>query len=479
MPVDFQFLMAASPNAYVLLDREFRIVWMNDAYLAATMRTREDITGRLMFDAFPSDPGSEGHRLLEGSLRRVLECSEVDEIALIRYDIVTPRGEMNIRYWSATHTPLLDADGQTTHILQHTVDVTELEGLRALRDQMGIVERANAVQARNLDLAAESEQLRLLFEQTPGFLAVLVGPRHEFRIANNAYIKLVGQRAVIGKPVAEALPEVVGQGFVALLDEVWETGSPYIGKAARIRLDNEGEGRGEERFLDFIYQPIFDDGGTVTGVLVQGHDVTEQVEALHQKNLLINELNHRVKNTLAIVQGLATQTFRNVPHAGEARGSFDHRLDALAAAHNILTEQNWQTASLVDTIRSSIDATAGSDIARVTMTGPDIELAPQAAISTAMLIHELATNARKYGALSITAGRIAINWSLAPQSEHCLLTVDWTESGGPAVTEPERRGFGTRLIERGISTGLGGKVTMNFARTGLHCSIHVRLPRVD
>ncbi|MCW1430202.1 sensor histidine kinase [Novosphingobium sp. JCM 18896] len=479
MPIDFQSLMASSPNAYVLLDRELRIVWMNEAYLAATMRTREDITGRRMFDAFPSDPASESHRLLDGSLQRVVESGQIDEIALIRYDIVTPLGEMETRFWSATHTPLVDGAGRTTHVLQHTVDVTELEDLRALRDEMGIVERASAVQARNLDLAAESEQMRLLFEQTPGFLAVLVGPQHEFRIANDAYARLVGQRDVIGKSVAQALPEIVGQGFVALLDEVRETGRPYIGKAERVRLDNDSEGQGEARFLDFIYQPIFDDGGAVTGVLVQGHDVTDQVEARDQQSLLINELNHRVKNTLAVIQGLASQSFRDVPGSGAARASFDQRLHALAAAHGILTEQNWKAARLVDTVRSSIEATVGSDIVRVAMSGPDIELAPQAAISTAMLIHELATNARKYGALSGRDGSVAIDWTLERQSDHCLLTIDWKETGGPPVTTPNRRGFGTRLIERGISTSLGSNVTMDFARTGLHCAIRVRLPLSD
>ena len=476
IPIDFETLFAASPNPYVVLDRSLTIGWMNDAYLRVTMRDRNEVIGRRMFDAFPSDPDSESHRLLKASFERVLEDGKPDEIALIRYDIRGPNGTMEARYWSATHTPLRGDDGRAAYILQHTVDVTELHGLRRLRDEMGLVRRASAVQARNRDLSEESERFRSLVEQAPGFIAVLSRPSYRFELANRAYRRLVGNREVIGRTVAEALPEVIGQGFVELLDKVCRRGEPYVGRQERVLLRREDAERPEHRYLDFIYQPIFADG-QVRGVFVQGHDVTEQVEAAEAQKLLINELNHRVKNTLAIVQGLAGQSFRKLDNSAEAQRTFDARLSALAAAHSLLTEQNWEAARLVDTIANALEATAGSDVARFELEGPDFSLQPQVAVALAMIVHELSTNAIKHGALSQDGGRVRVVWTLVEEGEDCLLTLDWLETGGPPVSEPERRGFGTRLIQRGLAGEKDNRVTMKFRPEGLRCRFEARLPQ--
>ncbi len=338
--IDFESLFASSPNPYVVLDSSLRLVWMNEAYLRVTMRTRGELLGQRMFDAFPSDPRSESYRLLKGSLDRVLATGETDELALVRYDIRNADGTMDIRFWSATHTPLRDATGAVAWILQHTVDVTELEDLRRLRDEMGVVQRASAVQQRNRSLVEETDQLRSLFEQAPGFIAILQGPELRFVIANAAYRALVGRRDLIGLPLAQALPEVVDQGFAELLDQVLRSGEPFVGRRVKVTLEN-APAQHEERYLDFIYQPIVARDGQVSGIFVQGHDVTEEVEAEERQKLLINELNHRVKNTLAVVQGLAMQSFRSLPGAQEARVTFDARLNALAAAHSLLTDRNW------------------------------------------------------------------------------------------------------------------------------------------
>ena len=478
MTIDFEALFGHSPNPYVVLDADLCIVAMNDSYLRVTMRERDELVGHNMFEAFPSDPQSESHRLLRTSFQRVLATRKPDEIALIRYDIRRRDGTMDTRYWSATHTPFLSPDGEVAYILQHTVDVTELTHLRALRDEMGVVQRAEAVQARNLDLAQEGEQLRSLFEQAPGFVAVLSGPEHRFRMANAAYRRLVGQRDLIGLTVEDALPEVVGQGFVDLLDRVFASASPYIGRREKVLLEQEGEGSGQDRFLDFIYQPIVSEDGGVSGIFVQGHDVTDQVETEEQLKLVVGELNHRVKNTLSIVQGLALQSFRNVEGVDEAREAFFARLRALAAANSLLTPQNWEAADLADLIRRSVGATAGSDLGRIRFEGPEVTLDAQTAVSLAMVIHELATNAIKYGALSNASGSIDVRWTVAAEKAASRLTIDWQEHGGPPVTPPSRRGFGTRLVERGISSGPDSKVEMEFAPDGLHCTIMGILGRI-
>jgi PAS domain S-box-containing protein len=477
--IDFEALFARSPNPYVVLDPTLTIAWMNDAYLQATMREREKLIGRKMFEAFPSDPLSDSHRLLQASFSRVLETGNPDEIALIRYDIQNPDGSMDVRYWSATHTPILDDAGAVAYILQHTVDVTELHGLRRMRDEMGVVERASAVQARNLGLLEESSQLKSMFEQAPGFVAVLTGPQHRFQMANRAYRDLVGRRDLIGKGVAEALPEVLEQGFGEVLDKVRETGTAYVASNEAVQLKRLDGDRIEERYLDFIFQPIYSSGspGEVSGIFVQGHDVTEQARSQERQKLLINELNHRVKNTLAIVQSLASQSFRAIPNSEPARRSFDARLNALAAAHTLLTASNWESARLLDTVRSSVSATAGAAADRFSIHGPDFLLQPQTAVSLAMVIHELSTNAIKHGALSNEAGKVKIDWRLEEEEDRCRLQVEWAESGGPRVTESQRRGFGTRLIERGMSAEQGSSVTLRFEPDGLHCTISALLPR--
>lgn len=458
----------------MVLDPALTIVWMNDTYLGATMSERDKILGRAMFEAFPADPASDSYQLLKNSLDRVLQTGEPDEIALIRYDLRTPDGSMDTLYWSATHTPLLDERGEVAFILQHTVNVTELENLRRLRDEMGVVQRARRVQEKNVSLADEMNKFKTLFEQAPGFVAALSGADHRFIMANAAYRSLVGERELIGRTAAEVLPEVADQGFFDLLDGVFTSGNAYVGDREKIALERH-DGDISERFLDFVYQPIFTPEGTISGIFVQGHDVTDAVEAADRQALLINELNHRVKNTLAIVQGLAMQSFRQLDNSGEARATFEARLTALAAAHSLLTESNWESSKLLDTLRNSVEATVGEEADRFEFDGPDFLLPPQAAVSLAMAVHELSTNALKYGALSSPEGRVRIEWTLEEDAGDCLLTLEWSESGGPPVQEPERKGFGTRLIQSGLSSEFASGGFMHFLPEGFRCTITARL----
>jgi len=287
--INFEALFTASPNPYILLDLSLNIVGMNDAYLKVTMREREDLVGRNLFDAFPSDPDSASHRQLRSSFEKVIREKVADHLPIIEYAIPLPNGQgFEERFWSATHTPLFNHDGEMTFILQHTVDVTELHRLRVLARNSALasgssalietdmLRRAEAVQQANQALTEERERLRGLFEQAPGFIAALSGPDHVFTMANAAYTRLVGRDNILGKPVREALPEVVEQGFLNLLDRVYRSGQPFVGRSIRILLQQAPEGPHEERFLDFVYQPIFDADGKVSGIFVQGHDVTEQ-----------------------------------------------------------------------------------------------------------------------------------------------------------------------------------------------------------
>lgn len=286
-PIDFEAIFENAPNPYMVLDRDLRYVAVNAAYLEVTASRREDLIGRGLFESFPNDPNDPQNvpaRMLRQSLERVLSSGQRDHLAYIPYRVPKRVGDRVVeedRYWSATHTPILDPSGRVGFILQHTVDVTELHarevvdrtGARA-RDEAGILGRARAVQEENARIAKEREHLRALFAQAPGFMCVLEGPEHVFRLANEAYLRMVGDRPIVGLPLRQALPEVIGQGFADILDQVYRTGEPFVGRGIRVVLQRTSGSAPEERFVDFVYQPVFDEGHRPRGIFVQGNDVT-------------------------------------------------------------------------------------------------------------------------------------------------------------------------------------------------------------
>ncbi|MEZ4410993.1 MAG: ATP-binding protein [Polyangiales bacterium] len=272
--LDFARLFDLLPNPYMLVDREFRYVAANQAYLRVTGARFEDLVGRSLFDVFPNDPGdprNESARTLRASFERVLASGETDFLAFIPYRVSTDE----VRYWSATHVPVLDDAGEVRFILQQTSDVTEMVASEAPQIGAAVLQRAQRVQETNAFLDASLRRLRELFEQAPGFVCALRGPRHVFEFANDAYLDLVGRRDILGLPLVTALPEVVSQGYARILDEVRATGRPYAAQAAEVQLQRVPGAALETRWLTFIYQPIVEDGA-VTGIFVQGHDVTEQ-----------------------------------------------------------------------------------------------------------------------------------------------------------------------------------------------------------
>ncbi|AWT08893.1 PAS domain-containing protein [Stutzerimonas frequens] len=282
----FESLFRLSPNAYVLLDRDLVILDANAAYLALTGRRLEEIQGQRLHEAFAADPLSpETTRVQEllDSFARVLSRKAVDTLPVIRYSIArhTPLGPVyEDRYWSATHTPILDEQGEVVAILQHTSDITELQAMKdSLKQVAGhqpVQQLEQGVMSRARLLQSEGEQLRRLFAQAPGFVCFLRGPNHVYELVNDAYREVTGHRQLLGKAVREGLPEVVDQGLIDLLDEVYRTGRSYIGKRVSLFLKRQADREPEETILDFVLQPIIENEGNVTGIFVQGQDVTEQ-----------------------------------------------------------------------------------------------------------------------------------------------------------------------------------------------------------
>ena len=461
-PIDFREIFDRIPSPYMLLDRDLRYVAANAAYLETLHRRWEDIAGVNVFDAFPSE--DESRAQVEGALIRARDTGEVTELPLIHYAIERPPhlgGGFEDRIWSATHTPIPDATGATRYILQHTQDVTAIQRLKeAAFGSRSATMLGDDVLRRAETVQSQSRELRNLFMQAPSFMAVLRGPDHVVDLANNAYAQLVGHREVTGLPVRVALPEVVEQGFIDLLDRVLASREAFVGRRVKVALRREAGAPMEERHLDFVYQPIIEPDGSASGVFVEGIDMTEQVQADERQRLLLDELNHRVKNTLATVQAIAQQTLRGAEDPAAFALAFESRLLALSQTHNALTDSQWAGAGLRQILAQELDPYGAE---RVVMVGPDVHLPARVALSLGMVFHELATNAAKYGALS-TAGRLLLTWSVTGDDS---LAFEWRETGGPPVTRPKRRGFGSRLIERSITGELRGHIAFDYGEAGL------------
>jgi PAS domain S-box-containing protein len=472
-PIDFRAVFDRISTPHMLMDHDLIILEMNQAYVDVTGRSREEMQGRYVFDVFPSE--GQSRRLLEESLLRTRDTGETDVIALLHYAI--PRsdgGGFEDRYWSATHTFVPATTGRG-FILQNTQDITELRRLKdaAFRPEAPPTTTmlGDSILRRVEVLQSQSVQIRRLFMRAPSFVAVLRGPDHVFDFANEAYLRLIGRQDVVGKPLAEALPEIRDQGFIQLLDEVRRSGEPFIGREVPVMLAREPGAPPSERFLDFIYQPIVEADGIVSGVFVEGSDMTDRAVADQRQRLLLDELNHRVKNTLATVQAIAQQTLRGAATPEIFADAFEARLLALSQTHNALTDSQWAGAELRQILMQELGPYGAE---RIHVGGPDVHLPARVALSLGMVFHELATNAAKYGALS-TSGRLRLTWSLSEDGE--ALRFEWREMDGPPARRPDRKGFGSRLIERSITGELGGTIEADYGETGLIVRFETPLAR--
>lgn len=222
--------------------------------------------------------------------------------------------------------------------------------------------------------------------------------------------------------------------------------------------------------------PFHDEDGNVVGAVNMMMDISAHQRSAAAQQLLINELNHRVKNSLATVQSIVAQTLRRAPDLTSGLEAVESRIMALARMHDVLTQEQWESAGLEDIIVSTL-STHSPRSGQFAVGGPVTRLAPKSSLAVAMVLHELCTNAVKFGALSCDAGRVSVSWSVEQLGERRRLQMVWTESGGPTVTPPVRRGFGSRLIERGIANELGGKAQLAFAPNGVTCIMEFELDR--
>jgi PAS domain S-box-containing protein len=295
---------------------------------------------------------------------------------------------------------------------------------------------------------------------TDGFYALDADWRYViFNRAAEAYFG-VSRDQVLGRTMEEVFPQGRGTYFELRMKAAMDQGETSCFEiGSRLRPD---------RTLDLRISPMR--GGGVAVVLT---DITERRAAEERRRLLVNELNHRVKNTLATVQAIAAQSLQDVPP--DVRARFIERLMALARANDVLVAEEWAGATI-----SAIAAQVASPYAadpkarRFVVDGPELRVAPKPAVALALALHELATNAAKYGALSAPQGRVDLRWSIDDR----FFRLTWREAGGPPVVQPDHAGFGARLIRRGLSLELQAEVTLDYAADGLVCTVTAPLSAV-
>ncbi|HVF18265.1 MAG TPA: PAS domain-containing protein, partial [Steroidobacteraceae bacterium] len=333
-PTVYESVYRCSPVAEYLISPtpDFFILSANDTFLAASGRTRDELLGRSVFVAFPAAPDDSqdtGVSALRRSLEKVAATGKPDTLAVQRYPIrvVAPTGDERYeeRFWSAVNTPIHDAEGKLICIAHSTIDVTDLVLRKPQEDvtqlaldararlEAGVFTRAQTLQQINKALESERIRLRHLFEHAPGFVYFTRGSDHIIEQANAALFDLVGKRDILGKTIREAFPDVAGQGFFQLHDQVYSTGEPHIMRGRSIQIERAADAEPNERFIDLVYQPIIDADGNVIGICGQGNDITEQKraedelrDASRRKDEFLAMLAHELRNPLAPISAAAS-----------------------------------------------------------------------------------------------------------------------------------------------------------------------------
>jgi PAS domain S-box-containing protein len=223
------------------------------------------------------------------------------------------------------------------------------------------------------------------------------------------------------------------------------------------------------RWLAYRLFPLGD------GIGVVFRDITDHRNAEAQRDLLVQELEHRIKNILTLVQSISDQTFRNSGIDSAKLRAFSARLVSLSNVHSVLTQRSWDSADLHEVVATAIGPYRTLERERFGVNGPILRLGPRAAVAFSMAVHELCTNATKYGALSMETGRVEMNWSIEQGQFRWI----WREMGGPAVEPPDQIGFGSRLIERSLAAQLSGEVKVDYEPTGLVCTIDAPVKEIS
>ena len=418
-------------DVYYAVDRDWRLVMFNTAAEQFFGAARSQILGRKLWELFPQGKDTHFGRMLERAMTERTPGRMMAPSALRAGRTV----ELRI-------APLGD------------------EGVGVSLDD--VTERADAERAMNesqrrLDLAVGAHRIGIFDWHVPSGRAVWTGEMEDiFGLERGTF---EGHTEHFRRRVEpEDLERITADTSAAVA-----TRQEIINHEFRI-VRPDGSVRWIEGAARLIYSP----DGTPERMVGTNIDITgRKLAELHQR-LLNNELNHRVKNTLAIVQAIAWQSFRGAPPT--SREAFEGRLAALSAAHDVLTRQNWESAGIGQIIAVATAPHHAND-GRLTAEGPFVDLEPKTAVAVGLAIHELATNAVKHGALSRREGQVEIRWA----ADDGILRLTWSETGGPPVVPPTQRGFGVRMLEQGLAEELRGSVRIDYRPEGLVCAVEAAL----
>lgn len=337
-----------------------------------------------------------------------------------------------------------------------------------------VAARTAELELANAALREREERLRLILEGATDYAIFVLDPEGRVSEWNPGAERVLGFSAeeVVGRrPRGMWTPE----DRASRQPELEMCGAVEHGRAEDDRWHLRKDG--SRIWASGVMMPLLDGEGRLRGFLKILRDRTAARLAEERRQVLLNELNHRVKNTLAVVQSIATQTLRHAGVPAEVRSVLLARLAALARSHDLLMRGEWQGASLLEVVGQTLAAhAAAAGEGRITTSGPPVRLPPGAVVTANLAFHELATNAAKYGALSTPEGRVEVAWTLghAEGDGPRVVEILWRERGGPSVRPPERRGFGSQLLERALSRESGAEVALDFAPEGVECRI--RLP---
>jgi len=443
----FERFMHHLPGFAWIKDGSGRYIFANTAAANALGTSPEKLKGLTDGEVLPAQVAARFRRrdlatLEQRESQKFIETLEVKDGA--------PRHSIVHKF------PIPDALGNARLVGGIAVDITDL---KAAEDQIAKL---------NDDLRHRVEELEALLNALPVGVFIAHDPlcrKITMNAAGAAMLRLpLAANASKSGPEAGRLPFRAFKNGVEVAPEdlpmqrAARTGQVVVGDELDLVFND-----GSSRVLYEHASPLFDSSGAVRGCVGVFDDITERKRAERQQKLLISELNHRVKNTLAITQSIASLTLRETPDPALFKEAFSARLRALAHTHSLLTASSWQGVSLRELALTALEPFQSRGKA-IDIDGPQVMIKPEAAVTLSLVLHELATNAAKHGALSTPGGRLSVRWQF--DAEQPVLVFCWREENGPAVSAPERTGFGSRLI-RASATQLGGTAHLTYHREGV------------
>lgn len=438
-------LFEQAPSFMAMLNGPDHVFTLANAACRNLVGERRELIGRPIREALP-ELAAQG---LVGLLDDVFRLGEpyIAKRMTVRLQRL-PDAALEPRILDLIYQPVRAASGEITGIFSEGQDVTERA--RAEAQVKASEERFGALVNATSDLIyrMSCDWREMQYLDGRHFLADMDGPSREWL---DAYV------------FPDDRPKVLDA----------------IAQAVRDRKPFQLEHRVFQRdgAIGWVFSravPLINEQGEIFEWFGAASDVTARNKAEEHLRLVINELNHRVKNTLAMVQAIAAQTFREHESVEAAHAKFTARIKALASASDLLTGERWVGASLRNTAERVLEPYQADSQHRRVLRGPDVQLTPKSAISLSMALHELATNATKYGAWSGKDGIVTIAWDVTQAAGGSRLSLEWRESGGPPVARPSRKGFGSRLVERGLAYELGGTARLDFRPEGV--VFHIEAP---